>query len=167
MTPGSWPWQVAATLLRMFSSLKLSARPRWSRSPGPAETRPPRKGIFCWGTKLGFASFKASLGRCFLVFWFTKIDPGEEGPGELQEGAAGRLQHPSAPGDGSAGCLSSCTFSKILLVSQFSRWRCCSSSWDISAARPGRRGVDKTELLRTGRQLGSLVVRSWQPELCF
>ena len=28
-------------------------------------------------------------------------------------------------------------------------------------------GVDKTELLRTGRQLGSLVVRSWQPELCF
>ena len=53
-----------------------------------------------------------------------------------------------------------CTFPKILLASQFSRWRCCSSSWDISAARPGRRGVDKTELLRRGRQLGSLMVRS-------
>ena len=44
-------------------------------------------------TKLGFTSFKASFGGCFLVFWLTKIDPGEKDPGELQEGAAGRLQH--------------------------------------------------------------------------
>ena len=29
---------------------------------------------------------------CFLVFWLTKIYPGEEDPGKFQEGAAGRLQ---------------------------------------------------------------------------
>ena len=36
--------------------------------------------------------------------------------------------------------LSSCTFPKTLLALQTSRWRCCSSSWDISVAWPGRRG---------------------------
>ena len=36
-------------------------------------------------------------GTLEVVFWLTKIDPEEEGPGELQEGVAGRLQHPSAP----------------------------------------------------------------------
>ena len=30
-------------------------------------------------------------GTLEVVFWLTKIDPGEEGPGKLQEGAAGRL----------------------------------------------------------------------------
>ena len=48
-------------------------------------------------------------GTLEVVFWLTKIDQGEEGPGL------------------------------------------------------GRGGVDKTELLRRGKQLGSLVVRSWQP----
>ena len=36
-------------------------------------------------------------GTLEVVFLLTKIYPGEEGPGELQEGVAGRLQHPSAP----------------------------------------------------------------------
>ena len=36
-------------------------------------------------------------GTLEVVFLLTKIDPGEEGPGELQEGVAGRLQHLSAP----------------------------------------------------------------------
>ena len=42
---------------------------------------------------------------CFLVFWLTNIDQGEEDPGKLQEGAEGRFQHLPAPGDGAAGCL--------------------------------------------------------------
>ena len=154
----------ATTLLGIFSSLKLSAQPRWSRSPVPPETRPPREGIFCWGTKLGFASFKASLGRCFLGFWLTKIDPGEEGPGELQEGAAGRLQHPSAPGDGSAGCLyPPAHFPKHCWHHKLLGGGAAAAPGTFQQPGLGGGGVDKTELLRRVRQLGSLVVRSWQP----
>ena len=43
---------------------------------------------------------------------------------------------------------------KTLLASQTSRWRCCSSSWDISAAWPGRRGAELP--------LGSFFCRIWQ-----
>ena len=58
LPPKCWEW--SNLLSTMFSSYSLTSR------------------------KLGFTSFKASLGVCFLVFWLTNIDPGEEVPGKLQ-----------------------------------------------------------------------------------
>ena len=95
--------------------------------------------IFPHEQEAGLHKLKGLLGCVLSCFLVNQYRPRR---GRSWQASRGCCREITAPASSWRRCcwlsLSSCIFPSTLLASKTSWWRCCSSSWDISAAWPER-----------------------------